>query len=53
VSTEALHAGDPAHPDHADFLLALGRATWEAASFAGARVPLDLDYWDLVHLPAP
>lgn len=47
-----LHAGDPAHPHHGEFIAALGRASWEAAYLAGGmldvlRIHLGLDYWDL------
>lgn len=52
MTPAALHAGDPDHPDHGEFIAALGRASWEAAYLAGEmvdvlRVHLGLDYWDL------
>lgn len=50
------HAGHPRHPDHREFLEALGAAMFMAASVNGhmvdiARKHLDMDYWELIRLP--
>ena len=50
---EVEHAGDAAHPDHEQWLLALGRATYASQLLAGValhvlRVHCAVDFWTLV-----
>lgn len=40
MSTEAEYPGDPRHPDHTDWLLELGRATYAAAGLSGIAFDL-------------
>lgn len=51
--TEAEHAGDVAHPDHQQWLLALGRANYASQLLAGTavdvlRVHCGVDFWTLL-----
>lgn len=50
---EPTHPGDPRHPDHDQWLFALGRATYASQRLAGIavdvlRVHCNVDFWDLV-----
>lgn len=40
MSAEAEYPGDPRHPDHTDWLLELGRATYAAAGLSGIAFDL-------------
>ncbi len=47
------HPGEPGHPDHQEWLLALGRATYASQALAGIAVDVlrthcGVDFWKLV-----